>query len=189
MSSDSSNSSGDNGAGLGLAPPLLPAFLITGFFIAVAVTLLTWRHFRWQAQDQARRRAGLLRRGDTMVNKRVPKLWDVWVDGENVKSLQSNDWRTVMPLSAIPFTKFEEDALPQAGKSVLPYKGTHQLQVACVVSMPQTSHPKHRHSSDTSMTNRNEYAIGIAVCESPRSVEPVKKVQVKQRVESPSCLV
>jgi hypothetical protein len=81
--------------GLGIAPPLLPAFLITGFFLAVAVTVLTWRHFRWQAQDEARRRRALSRQR-ALTDKRVPKLWEVWVEDGIEKPVQSSEWSTVM---------------------------------------------------------------------------------------------
>jgi len=161
------------GSGFGLAPPVLPAFLITGAFIAVAVTLFAWRHFRWQRRDETRRRTAYLNRQRGLTNRHIPKLWDVWVNHENEANAgrQSSDWNTVMPLAAtpvpmsdtqiarVPVTKSNDNPTPPP-----PVMSTYQ--VACVVQMPQMAHHKPRQSSDT-MTSNSEYAIGVAVCEAP----------------------
>jgi len=180
--------------GLGIAPPLLPAFLITGFFLAIAVTVLTWRHFRWQAQDEARRRRALARQS-ALTDKRVPKLWEVWVEDGNEKPVQCNEWNTVMPLSATTFATNTEEPPPSPRPRKLSEReqtAANSVQVACVITMPQKSHHRPRCSSDT-MTNGNEYAIGVAVCETrSQELPPMgggEKRQVKQSVELPACLV
>jgi len=180
----------NNSTGFGLAPPVLPAFLITGAFIAVAVTLFTWRHFRWHRRDEARRRAALLNRQRGTTNKHVPKLWDVWVNHGSEASRQSSDWNTVMPLAAaaVPMNEVEDvEASSPVKKSndKTPTPGRSTYQVACVVQMPQMAHHKPRQSSDSMMSN-SEYAIGVAVCETPgqRAQTPaVKAVSPKKPVK------
>jgi len=160
------------GSGFGLAPPVLPAFLITGAFIAVAVTLFAWRHFRWQRRDERRRRSAYLNRQRGLADRHIPKLWDVWVNHENETSAsrQSSDWNTVMPLAATPVPRNTQVAPVHVTKSNdnpnPPPPAMSTYQVACVVQMPQMAHHKPRQSSDT-MTSNSEYAIGVAVCETP----------------------
>lgn len=90
----SSNNTGSTN--FGFPPPVLPAFLITGFFIAAAVTLCTWRHFQWQTRRANRARAALVELDNEITKRRIPKLWDVWVDGGNESGDPKIDWNTVM---------------------------------------------------------------------------------------------
>jgi len=200
MSTVETGSSGKGG--FGLAPPLLPAFLITGFFMFIAVSVMTWRHIRWQRREVDRRHEAFLRREAEHNNKRVPKLWEVWVDGGNEKSYQSSDWHTIMPLSAAADTNLKGNVIPPAppGKASNNANSSipDRLEVACVVLMPQDQHHhKTRCSSDT-MTSNSEYAIGTTVCETQmtKRQEPnvnVKKIEIKQQRQqqriSPSILV
>jgi len=198
---------GTGSTGFGLAPPVLPAFLITGAFIAVAVTLFTWRHFRWQRRESIRRRNALQNHQTSLSNRHVPKLWDVWVNGDVEKGRQSSDWNTVMPLAAAAVPRSAEDVRASTSSPVMksndntPNATTMSTyQVACVVQMPQMVHHKPRQSSDT-MTSNNEYAIGVAVCETPGQgsqaktpATPVgkavpKKKPVRQSWESAAYLV
>jgi len=186
-----STSAPNSGQVEGFPPAILPAFLITGFFIAAAVTLCTWRQFRQATRRTERARAALLalEQGERVaISNTVPKLWDVWVDGVNEKSvLNLVDWGTVMPMSA---TAYDDDENPmKSGERV---NGTpRKVQVACVVSMPSMSrHHKPRQSSD-SATSGSEYVIGVAVCETAWQIRElnVGKIKAKQEMTPVECIV
>ncbi|GJJ15132.1 hypothetical protein Clacol_009407 [Clathrus columnatus] len=106
-----------------VAPPLLPAFLITGLLLGAIVCIIIWRHFT----ERRRRALGFGEDGDPVdiwgggdaaegvLEK--PKIWEVLVsmfsEGGGKKSDDSGvdsslrekwkGWESVMPLSATPF--------------------------------------------------------------------------------------
>jgi len=192
------------------APPLLPAFLITGLLLAGIIGIITWRHFverrRLLLMDMAMGEdVDEMWPGDGTAMTRIePEMWEVVVSagkqGKGSDSGEGCEWENMMPLCAMPIRAPPKPSKPHylipsdrpitfwtrtfggAGEGYSQFRRQREQERSEAYSRSAVEPPSSVLMSTVAPTNTRIPEC----CEEGKEEEPIDRVQVVMLVAMPS---